>query len=54
MSEIKVMLSAAFKESYLELTPQFEKATGHKVTTAWVPSVKMMERLKGGAARVQR
>ena len=48
MSEIKVMLSAAFKEAYLELTPQFEKAAGHQVSTAWVPSVKMMERLKGG------
>ena len=50
MSEIKVMLSAAFKEAYLELTPQFERATGHKISTAWVPSVKMMERLKGGEA----
>jgi len=48
MSEIKVMLSAAFKEAYLELTPQFEKATGHKLTTAWVASVEMMQRLKGG------
>ena len=50
MSEIKVMLSAAFKEAYRELTPQFERATGHKISTAWVPSVKMMERLKGGEA----
>jgi len=48
MSEIKVMLSAAFKEAYLELTPQFEKATGHRISSVWVPSVKMMERLKGG------
>ena len=50
MSEIKVMLSAAFKEAYLELTPQFERATGHRIATSWVPSVKMMERLKGGEA----
>jgi molybdate transport system substrate-binding protein len=48
MSEIKVMLSAAFKEAYLELTPSFEKATGHKLSTAWVASVEMMQRLKGG------
>jgi molybdate transport system substrate-binding protein len=48
MSEIKVMLSAAFKEAYLELTPPFEKATGHKLSTAWVASVEMMQRLKGG------
>ena len=50
MSEIKVMLSAAFKEAYRELTPQFERATGHRIATAWVPSVKMLERLKGGEA----
>jgi len=28
--------------------PQFERATGNKVTTLWVPSVQMMNRLKGG------
>ncbi len=50
MSDIKVMLSAAFKEAYLELVPGFERATGHKVTSLWVPSVQMMNRLKGGEA----
>jgi len=48
MPEIKVMLSAAFKEAYLELVPQFERASGHKVENLWVPSVQMMGRLKGG------
>jgi molybdate transport system substrate-binding protein len=48
MPEIKVMLSAAFKEAYLELVPQFERASGHKVENLWVPSVQMMSRLKGG------
>lgn len=48
MPEIKVMTSAAFKEAYLELVPEFERATGHKVVTLWVPSVQMMRRLKGG------
>ena len=48
MSDIKVMLSAAFKEAYLELVPQFERGTGHKVESLWVPSVQMMSRLKGG------
>ncbi|MDH3288929.1 MAG: substrate-binding domain-containing protein [Betaproteobacteria bacterium] len=48
MSEIKVMASAAFREAYLELVPQFERTTGNKVTTLWVPSVQMMSRLKGG------
>lgn len=49
-TEIKVMASAAFKEAYLALLPQFERATGHKVATSWVPSVQMMNRLKGGEA----
>ena len=50
MADIKVMLSAAFKEAYLELVPQFERATGNKVSTSWVASVQMMSRLKGGEA----
>jgi len=48
MPEIRVMLSAAFKEAYLELVPQFERASGHRVENLWVPSVQMMSRLKGG------
>ena len=48
MATIKAMLSAAFKEAYLELVPQFERATGHRVENLWVPSVQMMNRLKGG------
>jgi molybdate transport system substrate-binding protein len=47
-AEIKVMLSAAFREAYLELVPGFERASGHKVTSLWCPSVQMMQRLKGG------
>jgi molybdate transport system substrate-binding protein len=50
MAEIKVMLSLAFKEAYLELAPQFEKATGHKVATSWASTVDVMGRLKGGEA----
>ena len=50
MSDIKVMLSLAFKEAYLELVPQFERATGNKVSTSWVSSAQMMSRLKGGEA----
>ena len=46
--EIKVMAGAAFKEAYLELVPEFERTTGHKVVTIWIPSVQMMNRLKGG------
>jgi molybdate transport system substrate-binding protein len=50
MSDIKVMLSAAFQEVYRELVPQFERATGHKAENIRVPSVQMMSRLKGGEA----
>ena len=45
---ITVMASAAFKEAYLELVPEFERASGHSVATLWAPSVQMMARLKGG------
>jgi molybdate transport system substrate-binding protein len=48
MADIKVMLSLAFKEAYLELVPQFERASGHTVATAWVSSVDVMGRLQGG------
>jgi molybdate transport system substrate-binding protein len=47
-AEVKVMLSAAFKEAYVELVPQFEVSSGHKVATIWAPTVEMMKRLKGG------
>ncbi len=46
--EIKVMQTAAFKAAYEELVPQFERASGHHVTTLWTPSVEMMGKLKGG------
>lgn len=46
--EIKVMASAAFKEAYLELVPEFERTTGHKVVAIWIPTVEIMRRLKGG------
>lgn len=47
-TEIKVMASAAFKEAYLELVPEFERTSGHKVVTSWVSTSQMMTRLKGG------
>jgi molybdate transport system substrate-binding protein len=49
-AEVKVMLSAAFKEAYVELVPEFERATGHTVVTIWAPTVEMLKRLKGGEA----
>lgn len=34
-ADIKVMTSGGFTAAYNELTPQFERATGHKVETAY-------------------
>jgi molybdate transport system substrate-binding protein len=47
-ADVKVMASAAIKEAYLELVPQFEKTTEHKVATTWAGTVDMMKRLTGG------
>jgi molybdate transport system substrate-binding protein len=48
MAEIKVMATAGFQEAYLELVPEFERTTGHKVVTLWAPTVDVMSRIKGG------
>ena len=34
--EIRVMSSNAFRQAYLELVPDFEKTSGHKVVTSFV------------------
>lgn len=47
-AEIKVMATAAIQEAYLELVPEFERTTGNKVVTLWVPTVEIMSRLKDG------
>jgi molybdate transport system substrate-binding protein len=47
-AEIKVIASAAIKEAYSELAPQFEKASEHKVATTWAGTADMMKRLGGG------
>jgi len=47
-SEIKVIASVAFKDAYLAMVPDFEKSTGHKVNTLWLPTVEIMSRLKAG------
>lgn len=50
MPEIQVMSSVAMQAAYLELVPQFERATGHKVATQWIPGVDLMQRVKDGEA----
>ena len=47
-ADIKVMASAAIKEAYLELVPQFEKSTEHKVSTTWAGTVDITKRLNAG------
>ena len=46
--EIKVLAVVAIKEAYLELVPQFEKASTHKVVTMWSGTADMMKRMKAG------
>ena len=38
-SEVKVMISGGLTAAYKELVPQFERATGNKVLTAYGPSM---------------
>lgn len=47
-ADIKVFASVAFKDAYLEMQPEFEKITGKKVETLWLPTVEIVNRLKGG------
>jgi molybdate transport system substrate-binding protein len=47
-AEIKLMASAAVKEVVLELLPDFEKASGHTVTTIWAGTEAITRRLRGG------
>ena len=46
--EITVLASVAVKEAYLELVPQFEKASSHKVVTTWSGTADIMKRMKAG------
>lgn len=48
MSTITVLSSLATREAYLELVPQFEKTTGHKVETTWAGTVVIMKRMADG------
>ena len=49
-AEIKLLASTAIKFAYLELLPQFETATGHKVTAAWSSTPAIQKRIAGGEA----
>ena len=49
-AEIKILASAAVRDAYLELLPQFEKATGNKVTVEWSGSPDIQKRIVAGEA----
>jgi molybdate transport system substrate-binding protein len=47
-AEIKVLSTQATEEAYRELVPEFEKATGHKVTTIFNGTLDANKRLAAG------
>jgi molybdate transport system substrate-binding protein len=47
-AEIKVLSTQATEASYRELVPQFENATGHKVTTVFTGTLDANKRLAAG------
>lgn len=47
-SEIQVIQGMGVKEAFLELTPRFEKQSGHKVTTTWEGFAQIPNRLAAG------
>jgi molybdate transport system substrate-binding protein len=49
-AEIKVLASGAVKEAYLELLPQFEQASGHKVAAEWLSTPDIRKRIAAGEA----
>jgi molybdate transport system substrate-binding protein len=49
-AEIKVLSTQATEEAYKELAPQFEKASGHKVTTVFTGTLDALKRLSNGEA----
>jgi molybdate transport system substrate-binding protein len=49
-AEITVLSTQATQEAYLELVAQFEKASGHKVTTAFTGTLNVQKRLADSEA----
>jgi molybdate transport system substrate-binding protein len=49
-AEIKVLSTQATEEAYRELVSQFEKASGHKVTTIFTGTLDVQKRIAAGEA----
>lgn len=47
-AEIKVLSSIATREAYLVLVPQFERSSGHRVSTTWAGTTDIMKRMAAG------
>jgi len=47
-AEIRVLASGATKDAYVEVVPQFEKASGHTVVTTWTGSANIRKRIAAG------
>jgi len=47
-AEVKALITTAMDAAIVVLVPQFEKATGHKVTVSYDPSGGLARRLRGG------
>ena len=47
-AEIKVISAMALHATYLELMPQYEKASGNKVTIIWSPGLEVAKRVEAG------
>jgi molybdate transport system substrate-binding protein len=47
-AEIKVLSTTAVKEALIELTPQFEKASGHKLSITWSSSSVIRKQIPEG------
>ncbi len=49
-AEIKMLAAGAVKEILLELVPEFERSSGHKVTASWTGSADIRKRIGAGEA----
>ena len=47
-AEIRVLAVGAIKEAYVELVPEFEKNSGHKVITTWTGSANIKKQIAAG------
>src|SRR5580704_18921839 len=47
-AEIKVLSTQATEEAYRELVPQFEKESGHKVSTVFTGTLDVQKRIASG------